>query len=38
MLVKFEQNRIVRTKQNCELFNQKKKKKKKEWLTIFDKV
>ena len=34
MLVKFEQNRMVRTIQNFELFNKKKKK----WLTIFDKV
>ena len=31
MLVKFEQNRMVRTKQNFELFDKK-------WLTIFDNV
>ena len=31
MLVKFEQNNIVRTIQNFELFNKK-------WLTIFKKV
>ena len=31
MLVKFEQNRMVQTIQNVELFDQK-------WLTIFDKV
>ena len=31
MLVKFEQNRMVRTIQNFELFDKK-------WLTIFDKV
>ena len=31
MLVKFEQNRMVRTMQNFELFDEK-------WLTIFDKV
>ena len=31
MLVKFEPNRMVRTIQNFELFDQK-------WLTIFDKV
>ena len=30
MLVKFEQNRTVRTMQNFELFDKK-------WLTIFDK-
>ena len=28
MLVKFEQNRMVRTTRNFELFDQKKKKKK----------
>ena len=38
MLVKFEQNRMVRTIHNFELLDQKKKKKKKKWLTIFDKV
>ena len=31
MLVKFEQNRMVRTIQNFELFDKK-------WLTIFDNV
>ena len=31
MLVKIEQNRMVRTIQNFELFDKK-------WLTIFDKV
>ena len=31
MVVKFEQNRMVRTIQNFELFD-------KEWLTVFDKV
>ena len=31
MLVEFEQNRMVRTIQNFELFDRK-------WLTIFDKV
>ena len=31
MLVKFEQNRMVRTIQNFELFDKK-------WLIIFDKV
>ena len=31
MLVKFEQNRMVQTVQNFELFDKK-------WLTIFDKV
>ena len=31
MLVKFEQNRMVRTMQNFEIFDKK-------WLTIFDKV
>ena len=31
MLVKFEQNRMVRTIQNFELFDKK-------WLTIFDSV
>ena len=31
MLVKFEQNRMVRTIQNFERFDKK-------WLTIFDKV
>ena len=31
MLVKFEQNRMIRTIQNCMLFDKK-------WLTIFDKV
>ena len=31
MLVKFEQNRMVQTIQNFELFDKK-------WLTIFDKV
>ena len=31
MLVEFEQNRMVQTIQNCEIFDIK-------WLTIFDKV
>ena len=45
MLVKFEQNRMVQTIQNFDLFDQKKKKKenlfdkkKKKELTIFDKA
>ena len=38
MLVEFEQNRMVQTLQNFELFDQQKKKKKKKWATIFDKV